>query len=458
MKATVVVPVLNEGQTIGTVVRRARSSQVVDEVVVVDDGSGDDTVALARAAGASVIFSTKRGKGMSMYEGLLVAKNDVVVYLDGDIANYVPDVVERMTTPLVTGTADFVKSSFGREAGRVTELLARPLLSLLYPEALRFTQPLSGIIAGRRDFLMKLTFENDYGVDVGLLLDALVQGGRVVEVDIGYIRNRMKQWDQLGPMAREVAAAVLRRARLLPGYVPESPELTGRVIDQVGHAMRESLRASTKMVLFDLDNTLFVGRFIDRLAVARDFGTELGQIVAANRESFLITKLVARLLKGLDYAQLLDVAKAMEFADGAAETVAELKRRGYSVGIVSDGYDFVARQAAAELGADFSIANELEFSNAVATGEVKVPSVFARTDQSICGHNFCKSNVMLSLCGQRGIALENVVAVGDSEYDACIVRYAGIGVAFCPTSDVLRLAADRVVETRDMRQILSFAQ
>jgi glucosyl-3-phosphoglycerate synthase len=94
----------------------------------------------------------------------------------------------------------------------------------------------------------------------------------------------------------------------------------------------------------------------------------------------------------------------------------------------------------------------------VATGEVKVPSVFARTDQSICGHNFCKSNVMLSLCGQRGIALENVVAVGDSEYDACIVRYAGIGVAFCPTSDVLRLAADRVVETRDMRQILSFAQ
>jgi glucosyl-3-phosphoglycerate synthase len=444
MKATVVVPVLNEEQTIGAVVRLARSSPVVDEVVVVDDGSADDTVALARAAGASVIFSTKRGKGMSMYEGLLVAKNDVVVYLDGDIANYVPDVVERMTTPLVTGTADFVKSSFGREAGRVTELLAKPLLSLLYPEALRFTQPLSGIIAGRRDYLMKLTFENDYGVDIGLLLDALAQGGRVVEVDIGYIRNRMKQWDQLGPMAREVAAAVLRRARLLPGYVQESPELTGRVIDQVGHAMRESLRASTKMVLFDLDNTLFVGRFIDRLA--------------ANRESFLITKLVARLLKGLGYAQLLDVVKAMEFADGAAETVAELKRRGYSVGIVSDGYDFVARQAAAELGADFSIANELEFSNAVATGEVKVPSVFARTDQSICGHNFCKSNVMLSLCGQRGIALENVVAVGDSEYDACIVRYAGIGVAFCPTSDVLRLAADRTIETRDLRQILGFVE
>lgn len=458
MKTTVVIPVLNEEQTIGAVVRLARSSPVVDEVVVVDDVSGDNTAALARAAGASVIFSTKRGKGLSMHEGLLVAKNDVVVYLDGDIANYVPDVVERMTAPLLSGEADFVKSTFGREAGRVTELLARPLLSLLYPDALRFTQPLSGIIAGRRDFLMKLTFENDYGVDVGLLLDALARGGCVVEVDIGYVRNRMKQWDKLGPMAREVAAAVLKRARLLPAYAKEAPQLAGRVIDQIEHAVRDSLRASTKMALFDLDNTLFVGRFIDRLATAHDFGAVLTEIVSVNRESFLITKLVARLLKGLGYAQLLNAAKAMEFADGAAETIAELRRRGYAVGIVSDGYDFVARQAAAELGADFSIANELEFSDAVATGEVKVPSVFARTGQSICGHNFCKSNVMLSLCGQRAIALENVVAVGDSEYDACMVRYAGIGVAFCPTSDVLRLAADRVIETRDLRQLLSFVR
>ncbi len=458
MKTTVVIPVLNEGQTVGAVVRLVRSSSVVDEVIVVDDRSEDDTAALARAAGASVILSAKRGKGMSMYEGLLVAKNDVVAYLDGDIANYVPDIVERLTTPLLAGTADFVKSTFGRDAGRVTELLARPLLSLLYPGALRFTQPLSGIIAGRRDYLMKLVFENDYGVDVGLLLDALSLGGRVVEVDIGYISHRMKQWEQLGPMAREVAAAVLKRARLLPGYVQGSSELTGRVIGQAEHAMREDFRASTKMVIFDLDNTLFVGRYIDRLAAAHDFGAELFEIVSANRESFLITKFIARRLKGLHHAELLNVAKTMQFADGAAETVAELRRRGYAVGIVSDGYDFVARQAAEDLGADFSIANELEFSNGVATGEIKVPSVFARAGQSICSHNFCKSNVMLSLCGQRGIALENVVAVGDSEYDACMVRYAGIGVAFCPTNHILRLAADRVIETRDLRQILSFVQ
>jgi glucosyl-3-phosphoglycerate synthase len=89
MNATVIVPVLNEEQTIGAVVRLARGSPVVDEVIVVDDISKDDTAALARAAGASVIFSTKRGKGMSMYEGLLVAKNDVVVYLDGDMGKVI---------------------------------------------------------------------------------------------------------------------------------------------------------------------------------------------------------------------------------------------------------------------------------------------------------------------------------------------------------------------------------
>jgi len=453
----VIIPVLNEEQTIGAVVRLARNSPVVDEVVVVDDVSEDSTVALARAAGASVITSIKRGKGMSMYEGLLVAQNDAVVYLDGDIANYVPDVVGRMTAPLLDGSADFVKSTFGRDAGRVTQLLAKPLLSLLYPQALHFTQPLSGIVAGRRDFLMKLSFENDYGVDVGLLLDALRLGGRVVEVDIGYISNRMKQWDQLGPMAREVAAAMLKRARLLPGYASETPELTVRVVDQARQALRESRRTSSKLAIFDLDNTLFVGRFIDRLAAAHDFGTELTQIVAANRESFLITKLVARLLKGLDYQQLLDVTRSMKYADGARETVAELRRRGYVVAIVSDGYHCVAHHAAAELGANLSVANDLEIADGAATGEVRVPSAFARTGRSLCGHNFCKSNVMLSLCGQQGVRLENVVAVGDSEYDACMVRYAGLGIAFCPTSDVVRLAADRVITKRDLREVLNYA-
>jgi len=258
-------------------------------------------------------------------------------------------------------------------------------------------------------------------------------------------------------MAREVAAAMLKRARLLPGYASETPELTVRVVDQARQALRESRRTSSKLAIFDLDNTLFVGRFIDRLAAAHDFGTELTQIVAANRESFLITKLVARLLKGLDYQQLLDVTRSMKYADGARETVAELRRRGYVVAIVSDGYHCVAHHAAAELGANLSVANDLEIADGAATGEVRVPSAFARTGRSLCGHNFCKSNVMLSLCGQQGVRLENVVAVGDSEYDACMVRYAGLGIAFCPTSDVVRLAADRVITKRDLREVLNYA-
>jgi glucosyl-3-phosphoglycerate synthase len=458
MSITIVVPVLNEEQTVGSVVRLARSSSLTDEVIVVDDGSQDETVAVARAAGASVIFSTRRGKGISMYEGLLVASGEFVAFLDGDIGNYVPDLIERLAAPLLSGEGDFVKSTFGREAGRVTELVARPLLSLLCPAALRFTQPLSGIIAGRRDYLLGLQFENDYGVDIGLLLDALARGGRVVEVDIGYISNKMKQWNQLGPMAREVAAAVLKRAQPLSGFSAGSAEKAGAAIDQMAIALRDGLRGARKLALFDLDNTLFDGRFIARLAEVHGFGPELGDIVGRNRESFLITKLVARLLKGLGYADLLAVARSMPFAAGAAECVAELKRRGYVVGIISDGYDFVARHAAAELGADFAVANELEFVNAVATGEVRVPSAFVRTGLSLCGHAFCKSNVMIQLVREYGVPFENVVAVGDSEYDACMIRYAGIGVAFCPTSEIPGLVADHTIETRDLRLLLQLAR
>ncbi|HLD36378.1 MAG TPA: glycosyltransferase, partial [Planctomycetota bacterium] len=188
---SVIIPTINEEKTIARVVSLALRAKAVTEVIVIDDKSLDRTVEAAKEAGASIITSTKIGKGASMKDGLLVAHNDIIVYLDGDISNYADDVVEKMAEPLIRDEADFVKSTFGREAGRVTELVAKPLLSLLMPEALKFSQPLSGIIAGRKSFFEKIEFENDYGVDIGILLDMLKTGARIKEVNIGRIENKM---------------------------------------------------------------------------------------------------------------------------------------------------------------------------------------------------------------------------------------------------------------------------
>jgi glucosyl-3-phosphoglycerate synthase len=211
-KISVVIPVLNESKTVAQVVRFARKSPLVGEVLVVDDGSIDETPELASQAGARVITSTMLGKGGSMEDALQEVKYETILYLDGDLRGLDRDLVKRMVAPLMAGEADFVKAKFTRSAGRVTILTARPLLRTYFPELAEVTQPLGGIIAARRELLRRLRFENDYGVDIGLLIDALGCRARIFEVDIGNLKHDSKPLDQLGEMATQVARTILERA------------------------------------------------------------------------------------------------------------------------------------------------------------------------------------------------------------------------------------------------------
>src|SRR6185503_12407250 len=171
-RLSVIIPALNEAETIGAMVEFAHRSALVSEVIVVDDGSIDGTPELAAAAGARVITSTMLGKGASMEDGMRVARNEWLLYLDGDLRGLATDLIERMALPLMRDQADFVKARFQRAEGRVTALTAKPLLKTYFPELTVFDQPLSGIMAARKSLLKTMRFENDYGVDVGLLIDA----------------------------------------------------------------------------------------------------------------------------------------------------------------------------------------------------------------------------------------------------------------------------------------------
>ena len=144
-KISVVIPVLNEEKTVFNVVKLAKKSKNVDEVIVIDDNSIDKTVDEAKKAGATVFKSSKIGKGVSMREGLNFAKNDIIIYIDGDIDYYEGDIIKKITDPIIFNKCDFVKTTFNREAGRVTELVAKPLLNILFPELSEYSQPLSGM-------------------------------------------------------------------------------------------------------------------------------------------------------------------------------------------------------------------------------------------------------------------------------------------------------------------------
>lgn len=451
---SVIIPALNEQTTIGKVIEIIRKDVKVSEIIVVDDKSIDNTVEEARKAGAYVLTSTKLGKGASMRDGLLIAKNDIVVYLDADVEGYASDIIDKLTTPILNNEADFVKSTFERKAGRVTELVAKPLLAILFPELSKFTQPLSGMIAGRKEFFQKVTFEDGYGVDIGILIDMYKMGARIKEVNIGSITHKSKQWKQLVPMAREVSQAILKR---ITNLNLETLETINIITDQLEIAIKKVLPALKKMIIFDMDDTILLGRFVEEAAKMFGFQKELIDTVSNNNEPFFITKSIGKLFKGLNIKQLIDVVEKIPCVGDAVEVVGELKNRGYIVGIISDSYDCIAGHIKNKIGADFCLANELEFSNSVATGEVKIPSFFLRYEKSFCNHIICKNNAMLHIANKYNMPLESVVAVGNGVNDICMVKTAGIGVSFCSDNKMLNLVADKIIEKKSFKPLLEFA-
>ncbi|HEX6459106.1 MAG TPA: glucosyl-3-phosphoglycerate synthase [Thermoleophilaceae bacterium] len=233
----VCVPARNEERTVGGIVSdlvSLRELGAIDEVVVIDGGSTDSTVAIAESAGALVHqeaellpeYGDVLGKGDAMWRALSVLEGDVVVYLDADSGGFGPHYACGLAGPLVCGDGrvEFVKAFYRRPfkvgdvslpegGGRVTELTARPLLKLFYPELAGFRQPLSGELAATRDLLTRLPFATGYAVEIAMLIDAWKEVGldALAQVDIELRQNRHQPLSDLAPMADAVLRAVCVR-------------------------------------------------------------------------------------------------------------------------------------------------------------------------------------------------------------------------------------------------------
>ncbi len=228
---TVCIPARDEAATVGPVVAavarphlaRAGGSGLVDEIVVVDDGSVDATAEAAEAAGARVVrHAGPPGKGRAMAAGLAAARGDLLVFLDADVLDTTPAFVSGLLGPLLTEPeVALVKGFYTRPldgapsgGGRVTELVARPLLELLFGDLAAVRQPLAGETAAPRAVLEKVGLEGDYGVELGLLVDVgrAFGPGAVAQVDLGRRTHRNRPLEALTPQARDVLRAALARA------------------------------------------------------------------------------------------------------------------------------------------------------------------------------------------------------------------------------------------------------
>jgi glucosyl-3-phosphoglycerate synthase len=235
---SVVLPALDEEATVGAIVRAIRAALVdrdplVDEVVVVDSGSADRTAAVAAAAGARVVdtgtvlpaHGRVPGKGEALWKSLAATTGDLVVFVDADLVGFDPQYVVGLLGPLLTDPAiGYVKALYDRPltttegivpsgGGRVTELLARPLLNAFWPELSGFVQPLSGEYAGRRELLEQVPFVSGYGVEFGLLVDLAGLAGvdALAQVDLGTRQHAHQSDAALGRMAGQILQTAMAR-------------------------------------------------------------------------------------------------------------------------------------------------------------------------------------------------------------------------------------------------------
>jgi glucosyl-3-phosphoglycerate synthase len=231
-RVSVVLPARNEQETVGAIVSAVRrdlmdgAHELVDELVVVDSGSTDATSDIARRAGARVVhvddvladLPSVLGKGEALWRAVAATHGDVVVFVDADLLEFSSSTVTGLLAPMLgdPGLA-LVKATYDRPladgarvhpagGGRVTELVARPLLNLHWPQLAGFVQPLAGEYAARRTLLEQLPFPTGYGVELGLLIDALDHVGldALGQVDLGTRHHRHHDDQTLGRMAAEI--------------------------------------------------------------------------------------------------------------------------------------------------------------------------------------------------------------------------------------------------------------
>jgi glucosyl-3-phosphoglycerate synthase len=256
---SVVLPALNEAETVAAVINTitpmlAETSmlgRLVDELIVLDSGSTDDTEARALAAGARVVhreealpeIAPQPGKGEALWRSLAATTGDIIVFIDSDLIDPDPMFVPRLVGPLLTEDGIHLVRGFYRRplkvgdgedangGGRVTELVARPLLAALRPELGYVLQPLGGEYAGTRELLTAVPFAPGYGVEIGILIDTYDRFGldAIAQVNLGVRTHRNRPLSELGPMSRQIIATLLTRCGIddsgvgLTQFLPDGP-------------------------------------------------------------------------------------------------------------------------------------------------------------------------------------------------------------------------------------------
>lgn len=424
MKVSCIIPAFNEEKGIVNAIRTVKRVGHVDEIIVVDDGSSDNTFQRAKDEGVIVVrHSSNKGKGAAIKTGILQSNGEILLFLDADINNISAKKIHSIIKPLLDNEADFVKTSFTRKRGRVTELVVKPLFRVVFP-FITFKQPLSGQFAIRKSLIKELKIDNKWGVDIQILIQLFKKGTRIAEVDIGKLEHKKQPIENLAIMSEQVIKSVLSELGLIAN--------------------------KHKLIIFDFDKTLVSESSIEIIAKELGFEKELRRLRkkhnAKKIKDYEITLHLASLLKGKTKKDFEKACRKIKFSKNAARVLEKLKKRQYELAIVSVAFSPAIKIFADRLGIkreNIICPMLVEDENKKYTGEV-----IARTTHKskCCDRIICKFNASKELMKRLNALPEECIAVADGKSDECLFRACGLSLAYRPTKKIGDITISNLAE------------
>ncbi len=419
-----VVPAYNEAKRFSKVVGELLKISELKEIIFVDDGSADDTKKRAEKFSADSRFryfchKKNKGKGAALKTGLSKSKSEIILFLDADLENITAVKIKKIVLPVLKDEVDVARGAFRRKRGRVTEYAVKPMMEILFP-GVYFEQPISGQICAKKSFLESVDFESHYGVDIGLLFDAIESGQRIIEVDIGRLIHKANKEDVIGEMSRQVLETMIKKAGLI--------------------------QHKYKLVIFTLDNTLIQRQALEhifkKLGVAGEIAKNQSKLTLGkiSQKEFLVRN--ARQFIGLEIGKIKEICQNIHLAKYSEEVIQALKKRKYQVAIISSNFSPIVESIAERLRVANIECVGLEAKNGVLTGEITEGSkqrwqspdleeAFKIAFQRIAKKTKTKS--------------AEIVMVASSERAIPLMLASGLSIAYRPKSQVLKMVADKTI-------------